>query len=188
MKKILIICLAIIMAIPTVSMAQELSKSEQRKLDKQLKKEQQAEEAKQKMALVALMVEHRKFVLEADRLRDKRGQTVNVPSMLNFVACDSTEGVIQIGSNHYVGMNGVGGITVDGPVSNYEYEFNEKNGTYSVNYNIRSSTGSYDVRMTIFGEGRADATVSSNWPGRVSYSGFLVPPATSRVYKGTSRY
>jgi len=138
------------------------------------------------MLLTRLMVEHQQFVLEADQLRDKRGNTVNVSSMINFIACDSVNGVIQIGSNSYVGMNGVGGITIEGPISNYKYELNEKNGTYSVSYNVRSSTGNYDVRMTVFGEGRADASVSSSWPGRLSYSGYLVRPATSKVYKGMS--
>lgn len=186
MKKLLIFCLALTMAIPAFSQEPELSKKEQKALQKQLKKEQQADEAKKKMLLTALMVEQQQFVLEADQLRDKRGTTINVSSMINFIACDSVNGVIQIGSNSYVGMNGVGGITIEGPIANYEYELNEKNGTYSVSYNIRSSTGNYDVRMSIFGEGRADATVSSNWPGRVSYSGYLVRPVTSKVYKGMS--
>jgi len=167
---------------------QELSRKEQRKLQKQLKKEQQQEELAQKAALVQLMVEHHAFVLEADRLTDKRGNMANVPAMLNFVAADSVSGVIQIGSNAYVGMNGVGGITVEGTLANYEYSRNEKNGTYMVSYNVRSSVGNYDVRMTVFPDARAQATISSNWPGRVNYSGRLVPPAASRVWKGTTRF
>ena len=186
MKKLLIFCLALTMAIPTFSQEPELSKKEQKALQKQLKKEQQADEAKKRMLVTSLMVEHQQFVLEADQLKDKRGNTVNVSSMINFVACDSVNGVIQIGSNSYVGMNGVGGITIEGPIANYKYDLNEKNGTYNVSYNIRSSTGTYDVRMSIFGAGRASATISSSWPGQVSYSGYLVRPATSKVYKGTS--
>lgn len=184
MKRILVVIVAIMMAIPVFS--QELSKKEQKKLQKELKKEQKAEEATRKALIVGLMVEHRKFVLEANRLQDKRGKTLNVSSMINFIACDSVNGVIQIGSNSYVGANGVGGITVEGPVSNYEYELNEKNQTYTVSYNVRSPSGMYDVRMSINSEGRADATISSNWPGRVHYSGYLVPPSVSKVYKGTS--
>lgn len=186
MKQILVLSLALFMAIPVFTQAQELSKKEQKALQKQLKKEQQADQAAQQMAITELMVLHQKFVLEADRLRDKRGNTINVSSMINFIACDSVNGVIQIGSNSYAGMNGVGGITVEGPISNYKYELNEKNLTYIVSYNVRSSSGTYDVRMTVFGEGRADAIVSSNWPGRVNYSGYMVPPIASKVYKGTS--
>jgi hypothetical protein len=188
MKKIICTALAILLAIPMFSQEPEISKKEQRKVQKELKKEKQAEEAANKAALVELMVEYRRFVLEADRLRDKRGVTANVASNLNFVASDSITGVIQIGSYQYVGSNGVGGITVEGSISNYEYSKNEKNGTWMVSYNVRSSTGTYDVRMTVFPDGRAEATVSSNWPGRVNYLGYLVPPASSRVWKGTTRY
>jgi hypothetical protein len=188
MKKIIITGLALIMSIALFSQEQELSKKEQKQLQKKLKKEQQAEELAQKAVLTAVMVEHRTFVLEAEQLRDKRGQAVTVPSMLNFIAADSITGVIQIGSNEYVGLNGVGGITVEGPISNYEYTFNEKNGTHSVSYNINSTLGHYDVRMTTFPDGRADATISSTWPGRVNYIGYLVPPGASRVYKGTTTF
>jgi hypothetical protein len=186
MKRILMLLTVLLMAIPTFSQEQELSKKEQKKLEKELKKEQKAKEAAQKAMVIGLMVEYQRFVLEADRLRDKRGNTVNVSSMINFIASDSINGVIQIGSQHYAGLNGVGGITVDGPISNYKYTFNEKSGSYSVSYNVRSSVGTYDVRMTAYADGRADATISSTWPGRVNYSGYLVPPAGSKVYKGTS--
>jgi hypothetical protein len=186
MKKILSMGLALFIALTAYSQNEELSRKEKRQLEKELKKEQQAKEAAMKAQVVGLMVEYQRFVLEADRLRDKRGNQVNVTSNLNFIACDSLNAVIQIGQNSYVGLNGVGGITVEGPVGKYEFSFNEKNSVYNVNFNVRAATGNYDVRMTCYPDGRADATVSSNWPGKLNYAGFLVPPAQSRVFKGTS--
>ncbi|MEN8203624.1 MAG: DUF4251 domain-containing protein [Bacteroidota bacterium] len=186
MKKIITILTAMLIAGTAFSQEQELSKRERRQLEKELKKEQQAKEAAMKAQVVGLMVEYQRFVLEADQLRNKRGNSVQVSSDLNFVACDSINGVVQIGQNSYVGLNGVGGITVEGPISKYEYTFNEKNGVYNVSFYIRSTSGTYDVRMVCYSNGRADATVSSAWPGRLNYSGFLVPPAQSRVFKGTS--
>lgn len=186
MKKTITILATLLIAITTFSQDQELSKKEKKQLEKELKKEQQAEEAAMKAQVVGLMVEYQRFVLEADKLRDKRGNSVQVPSSLNFLASDSINGVIQIGQNAYVGMNGVGGFTLEGPISNYKYTYSEKNGVYNVSYNLQSSAGTYDVRMTCYPNGRADATVSSSWPSKLNYSGFLVPPANSRVYKGTS--
>lgn len=186
MKRLVSIGLALCLVITAYSQNEELSKKERRQLEKELKKEQQAEEAAMKAQVIGLMVEYQRFVLEADRLRDKRGNQVNVTSNLNFVGCDSINAVIQIGQNSYVGLNGVGGITIEGPVSNYKYTFNEKNSVYNVSFNVRSSAGSYDVRMTCYPDGRADATISSTWPGKLNYLGFLVPPAQSRVFKGTS--
>jgi len=186
MKKLITLFAAMLIAITAFSQDQELSKKEKKQLEKELKKEQQAKEAEMKAALIGVMVEYQRFVLEADRLRDKRGNTIQVNAGLNFVACDSINGVIQIGQNSYVGLNGVGGITVEGPISNYQYTFNEKKGIYNVSYYVRSAVGSYDVRMVCYSDGRADATVSSSWPGKLNYSGYLVAPAQSRVYKGNS--
>ena len=186
MKALLVLTMAAFFVLPSFGQEQELSKKEQKKLMKEIKKEQQAEEAAKRNLMTGLMIEHQSFILEAERLQDNRGNTVNVSSMINFIACDSVNGVIQIGSNHYIGGNGVGGVTVEGPVTNYKYSLNEKKGTYSVSFNVRSTIVAYDVRMSVYGEGRAEASVTSNWPGRLSYSGYLVPPANSKVYKGTS--
>lgn len=186
MKRTVTILLALLMAVTAYSQEQELSKREKKKLEKEMRKEQQAKDAEMKAQLVAVMVEYQRFVLEADQLRGKGGTQVQVNSALNFVANDSINGVIQIGQESYVGLNGVGGITAEGPISNYKYTLNEKNGVYNVSFNIRSAMGNYDVRMTIFSDGRADATVSSTWPGQLNYSGYVVPPNQSRVYKGTS--
>jgi len=186
MKKIITVAVALLIALTAFSQDQELSKKEKKKLEKELKKEQEAKDAEMKSQVVALMVEYQRFVLEADRLRDSKGNQVQVSSTINFIANDSITGVIQIGSNSYVGQNGVGGITAEGPVSNYKFTFNEKSKSYNVSYNLRATLGNYDVRMTIFSDGRADATVSSTWPGQLNYSGYVVPPNQSRVYKGTS--
>ena len=186
MKRIFVIILAACLFLPAFTQEPELSKKEQKQLKKQLKKEQQEEENAKRAVMVGLMIEAQTFVLEAERLQDNRGNTVNVSSMINFIASDSVHGVIQTGSDLYIGGNGVGGVTVEGPVTNYKYTYNEKKGTYSVSFNVRSVIGAYDVRMSVYGEGRAEATVTSNWPGRLSYSGYLVPPGVSKVYKGTS--
>lgn len=184
MKYILILAIATVVSVSSFS--QELSKKEQRKLNKELKREQKAEEEALQAELVHLMVQYRRFVLEADQLKDKRGNTTHVVSTINFVAVDSINGVLQVGSNSYVGRNGVGGITVEGPISNYKSTYNEKSRTYSVSYVIMTRTGTYDVIMTVFPSGRADATIGSAWPGKLNYVGNLVPPAASRVYKGSS--
>lgn len=177
--------MAALIAVPAFT--QELSKKEKKQLEKELKKEQKAEEAAQKAKVVDAMVHYQQFVLEANTLRDKRGTQIQVSSNINFVAADSLTGVIQVGSNTYIGRNGVGGVTVDGSISDYKYTLHEKSGSYNVSYFLRTPVGSYDIRITAYPDGRADADVSSTtWGDKLRYSGFLVPPGMSRVYKGTS--
>jgi hypothetical protein len=184
MKASLIIAALCLLSVSSFS--QELNKKEQRKLYKEIKKEQEAEEAALKAEFVKIMLHQRRFVLEAEQLRDRGGNMVFVSSMINFVAADSISGVIQVGSNTYVGLNGVGGITLEGRISNYEFTYNEKKGSHFLKYNLQTSSGTYDVRMNISAVGRADATISSSWPGKLTYVGNIVPPASSRVFKGSS--
>jgi len=164
-----------------------LSKREQRKLIKEEMQRQADKEAERYAKLVDQMVKSATFVLEADMLYDRYGNSRMVQYSINFISADSTRGVLQVGSNAYLGRNGVGGVTIDGAISSYEYTHNEKKGTYLVNYMLRSPVGSYDINMTIQSGGRADARVSGNLSsGSLRYSGRLVHPAKSRVFKGSS--
>ena len=186
MKCFFCVIIAFALAFTAYSQDAQLSTKELRKLNKQLKKEQQGEEESRKAEIVRAMVHYQRFVLEADRLRNKQGTSVHVSSMINFIATDSIHGVIQIGSNAYIGLNGVGGITIEGPVSDYKYSQNQRNKTFNVSYSLNSNRGHYDVRMNVFLDGRAEAIISSNWPGQLNYIGYLIPPSRSKVFKGTS--
>jgi len=188
MKKIIMFTTICMIAISSFAQEPELSRREMRKLERELRKQQKAEEAARKSEIVHQMVHHGRFVLEAERMRDKEGNTEIVSPTINFVAADSVSGILQIGSYNYVGLNGVGGITEEGPISSYEYSLNKRNGNYYVTYQLRTTTDTYNITMTVYPEGRADATVSSSWPGQLYYMGTLVSPSSSRVYKGTTRY
>ena len=185
MKRVIIFVFTLLLSIPAFT--QELSKKEQKQLEKELKKEQKAEEAAQKSAVVDAMVLYQRFVLEANTLKDKRGNSLQVSANINFIAADSLTGVVQVGSNTYIGRNGVGGITVEGEISDYKFTKHERSGSYHITYFLRTPVGSYDLRITAYPDGRADADVSSTtWGSRLRYSGYLVPPGMSRVFKGSS--
>ena len=185
MKRVISVVIVALLILPAFT--QELSKSEQRKLQKQLKKEQQAEELAKSAEVVTAMVTFHRFVLEANSLRNKQGESIQVTSALNFVASDSITGVLQIGDDAGIGPNGVGGVTVQGEISDYKYSLHEKSGSYNISYILRTPVGTYDVRMTAFPDSRADATISNaTWGGRITFSGYLIPPGLSRVYKGTA--
>lgn len=185
MKRFTGIMLALMLAVPAFT--QELSKKEQKQLEKELKKEQKAEETARQAEVVRAMVEYHKFVLEVNTLKDRRGNSLQVSSNINFIASDSITGVIQVGSNTYIGRNGVGGVTVEGSITEYKYTTHKNGGSYYITYYLRTPVGSYDVRITAYSDGRADADVSSTtWGDKLHYSGYLVPIGISRVFKGMS--
>ena len=165
-----------------------LSKKEQRQLAREKRKaEQEVIDAKQR-EITALMLEHQRFVLEANYVAGKSGSRSPVNSTINFVIIDSTKATLQLGSPWGLGINGVGGVTVDGNVTRYELnkKENKKGVSYNVTLYIMSSVGTYDIQMWVSQSGRADATVRGNVSGQLTYSGQLVPLSQSRVYKGTS--
>jgi len=184
-KIVFIIILAMLGSFANAQDTGKLSKREQRKLLKEERKKEEANAAAEYAKLVDYMVKNSEFVLEADMLFDKYGNSQPVSSTVNFISVDSTEGVLQVGSPMYLGRNGVGGVTIDGNISDYEFTKNEKRGSYTINYNLISPVGSYDVNISVSESGRADARVSGNFSsGSLRYSGKLVHPKRSRVYKG----
>ena len=61
------------------------------------------------------------FVLEADEVMFKRGYTAHVTSSTNFVSVSGDKAVVQVAFNvPWSGFNGMGGITVEGRISQYE--------------------------------------------------------------------
>ena len=62
-------------------------------------------------------LEEKQFVLEADQVIFKRGETAYVNTNTNFVLVNQNRGTVQVAFNtHFAGPNGIGGLTVDSTV------------------------------------------------------------------------
>lgn len=180
MMKKLVVILLILMVSPGVWAQQEsessaLSKKEKRQLE--LEKQFQQTQA---------LLDSRDFVLEADFLQDRYGNRVFVSSIINFIAIDSTEAVIQIGSNHSFGPNGLGGVTAKGKITNWELKTNEKNKSFRLTVNVMTNIGLYDVNFSISASGRATALLTGLRRGNLSFEGNLIPLQESYVFEGNS--
>lgn len=125
------------------------------------------------------------FVLEANRLSFKRGETAYVTSNTNFVSLSDDKAVIQIAPFLSGGPNGVGGITLEGRASNIKLKTDKK--------------GNVTFTMSVFGTGlsatvdiflprnsyMASVTVNPNFhSNRVTLYGILLPTGSSDVFKG----
>jgi len=150
------------------------------------KKEQREIEIEQQYELTKLMLENKQFVLEADFLQGRFGSRVFVNSTINFIAVDSTEATLQIGSNWRVGPNGVGGVTAQGRITKWELTENEKKNTFHIAMNVMTSIGIYDVRFLIGADGRTSARLTGLRPGQLTFDGDLVPLEESTVFEGQS--
>jgi len=164
-------------------MAQNSKKEERKK-----RKAEREQKLEQQFNATESVLENRTFVLEADYLSDKYGQRVPVTSGLNFIMVDSSQATLQVGNISGYGPNGVGGITAEGSISDYDLDINENKKSFMISMNIMSSLGIYDVTLFVSASGNTTATISGLRGGKLNYHGDLVPLELSRVYKGQTTY
>lgn len=155
-----------------------------KKLNRQERKELREAEMAANFNLINDLVTSRHFVIEADYLENKYGDKVPVSPMINFILVNAAEGVLQTGSNFRIGYNGVGGITAEGTIGDYEVVRNPKNLSYNIKFDILTNLGSYDVTMTVFSDFRARASISGVTSAKLIYIGRFEPLSESKVYKG----
>lgn len=176
------------------SFAQEkqLSKEEKKELRKEKKAKRKAErklyeEARHKEAYQAL--KDLDFVLEAHTLYNKRGYSKNVSDNLNFISVKGKKAVVQLAFNNHNGINGLGGITVSGKISNEEY-IEDKNGNLLLTFNVMGSVLNAEVRISLGSSNNdADANVDATTKsGKIKFRGKLLPTDKSTIYKSGIEY
>lgn len=155
--------------------------------DRQTRRAMEAAADSVKFAATVETMKNMDFVLEADRLVLKRGENVMVTSMVNFVSVKGDRAVIQVAPFNGPGANGVGGVTVDGNVSDVEFRINKK-GDVSLSMYVSGSVASCKVSFSLPKNGtRATVRINPNYSSNdVSLVGTIVPTAFSRVYEGQS--
>ena len=136
----------------------------------------------------AAAVQNRDFVLEADQVTFKNGNTVFVNSSTTFISVKGNRAVVQISpSNFAAGPNGVGGVTVDGSISGMQVMVDKK-GRTTLSFNVMGIgiNAQIEVYMTP-GTNRASATIYPNFNSNTVWiEGEIVPYENSDVFEGSS--
>jgi len=148
------------------------------------KKERRDAEREQEFQQVKSMLYNKNFVLLADYLQDRYGNRVLVSSTINFVAVDSTEATIQIGSNSGNGPNGVGGVTAKGKITKWDLTEDSKNQAFTLNMNVMTMIGIYDLSINIGASGKGSAILTGTTMGSLMFDGNLVPWQKNTVFVG----
>ncbi len=128
------------------------------------------------------------FVLEADAVIFKYGQRVHVNSTTNFISMKGDRAVIQISPSYvFGGPNGVGGITVEGTVSNVR-RTSDRKGRITFSMDVTGRGVNASVRIYAYpGSDRVLAEVSPTFnSNNVRLEGRIVPYEFSRTFEGTS--
>jgi hypothetical protein len=188
--KITKIYLTFILLIAFMGVADAQSREERREQRKQerlerrqLKKAQRAQEK----ARIIDMAEEQAFVLEANTLFDRY---MNRYDMVNnsFIMLRGDEMVLQTATpGGHPGFNGMGGITLNGRITDYEIHEGKKQRPVTITAQVNTqAVGHGTIRMTISGSGNATGTFRDNWGNRITFSGRINDLQSSSVFEGMS--
>lgn len=128
------------------------------------------------------------FVLEADNITFKTGNTVFVNSTTNFISVKGNRAVVQISPSSFAsGPNGVGGVTVDGIITDQKIVVGKK-GNINFSMNVMGVGINAQVEINMYPDSsNATATVYPNFNSNTVWlSGKIVPYENSSVYEGMS--
>ncbi len=156
----------LLLATLTVVSQEEKKSSKDKKAERELKKqeEQQLREAQWKVFQV--LAQEQKFIVEFARVTDTRtGMVYNLSPRTNFIAISGDKVVVQVETNEYLASNGLGGVTVQGSLSNYKYEppKNEK-GSIQISFNVTSENTfrGTNVQINVGSEGYSYVTIGNS--------------------------
>lgn len=128
------------------------------------------------------------FVLQADNIQFRNGNTVFVNSATNFISVKGNRAVVQISpSNFSAGPNGVGGVTVDGMISEQQIRTDSKGRmTFSMSVNGIGINAQVEIYMYP-DSNQASATVYPNFNANTVWiQGTIVPYENARVFEGST--
>jgi hypothetical protein len=179
----LVIVFGILMLIPSSSLY-----AQDKNLTKEEKKQLRIREREAAFKTLDSLISTRRFVLEAQFLQARSGERENVNSTINYIKVDLGKSTLQVGSNMGMGGNGLGGVTAEGEITNWNQEKNVKNHSVVVRFSISSAIGHFDILLNASSGNYTSALVTGTRSGQLTWTGNLVPLQKSRVYRGQTSY
>lgn len=129
------------------------------------------------------------FVLQVDRVSFKSGNPIYTESSTNFIIAHNGKATVQIAfPRGGLGANGMGGITVEGTVSNVKIK-TDKKGNTTLSFSVMGSSISASIILNLINKSdQGYANVSPNFNSRdMSVYGRIIPYEESVFFKGTTR-
>lgn len=194
MKKILIFAIALLTLVNfgNYAYAQEfgeestMSRQEARRAARAAHKRAMEAQQLQEFNQAVECIKKGSFVIEADQLLFPQGMSKFVSPLTNFVSMNEGNAVIQISTSYFnPGPNGLGGITVEGSVSDITMSTDKKGFVY-YNFMVQGAVVSATVNIQLLGNGnRATVTIYPNFnSNNLTMTGEVVPYNQSDVFQG----
>jgi len=165
------------------------SEREKKKMEKEAKKAERHDQDSISNEHLKALVAKRTFVLEANTLYTRQGESFVLNPTINFVGFDGKNSTIQLSFNQLVGWNGVGGVTLNGTISKMEFTDNKNGFGFTIDAVVKQKAGgAVTLIFRISASGNARVDMSGSYGERLSFQGNIVSLEETRVYKGSSIY
>lgn len=169
-----------------------VSKAEKKELKKEKRKKRKAERKLSeefRHAEASKALKDYNFVLEANTLYTKKGRSIDVSNNLNFISINGDDAELQLAFRNFKGLNGLGGITLKGTISNKKYKI-DKHGNESLSFSVMGPILLVEVRINLgaydnYADAEVDATTRSR---KLKFRGNLISSDKSKVYKSGIKY
>ena len=182
MKKLGMILVVLLSLLGIDSQAGDKTKKELRKQERAAKKLEKERLLMENLDSIRSSVQSKAFVLQADMLRGRYG-TVNVLDANNFIKINGDQVVIQTANPHRIGFNGLGGITINGQI--IQYDIFEDNNAVRINMQVSTvELGHITLSMTLGATGNAWAHLRGNFGLQVSFNGQFAALDNLRQFEG----
>ncbi|PRZ24137.1 DUF4251 domain-containing protein [Flavobacterium granuli] len=141
----------------------------QEKTRKQLRKEQQIEKARQ----IAILIDSKEFVFVANKAFPLGFRDIDLTTNPNFIAFkpDFIRSEMPFFGRGYsgIGYGGDTGLKFEGKPS--EFTIEKGKNTYEIKATVRGKQDVFNILLSVFFEGNARLTISSNNRSSISYNG-----------------
>lgn len=144
------------------------------------KKELKAEREQQKQKEIQALIDNKKFVFEAQKVNPQGGRLLILDYGTYFLKFDeelTTSDLPFFGRAFNISYGGSdGGIKFEGKPENITIE--KKKNKNLIKATVKGSNDVYDLMFTIFYDGSASLSVTSNNRAPISYDGVVSAPKT----------
>lgn len=185
MKRLILFNLLLGMVVLCSTSVEAQTQDQNRKISRKEQREIAQQQANQQFEIAHQALQDSMFVVEVDRIIGQLGRTVYVSANENFVLMNHDYASVQLAvlSTH-VGMNGVGGITLAGNISDVQERI-DKHGNITYQFRVQGNSISSTVIVTLYkGDNQVSAVMNSTFNnGRITFYGRLFPAHASKVFK-----
>ncbi len=157
----------------------------QEKSDRKARKEAKKAEYIDNLETFSDWVDSREFVILTNSMTGRNGSIYNLHPTVNFIEVDGNRILIQTANPSGIGLNGLGGVTTQGRISQIRVFENENDEPISMLIHFTTpALGTANMTVHVNGDGNATAFLRGNWGRQVTFRGEFSQTDSAVTYKG----